>query len=41
MPIAMVCQLMGHHSTEVTDKYTHVNNNRVLSEAVRNYGLLG
>ncbi|MCL2036312.1 MAG: site-specific integrase [Oscillospiraceae bacterium] len=39
MPIAMVSELMGHHSTEVTDRYTHVNDTNVLTKAVWDYGL--
>ena len=39
MPIAMVAALLGHCSTDVTDKYTHVSDTTVLSEAVRKYGI--
>jgi integrase len=41
MPIAMVSALMGHESTDVTDKYTHVSDVATLSEAVDKYNLLG
>jgi len=37
MPIAIVAALLGHHSTEVTDKYTHLGDVDILSEAVRKY----
>jgi integrase len=37
MPIAMVSALLGHQSTEVTDKYTHLSDVTTLSEAVRKY----
>jgi integrase len=39
MPIAMVAALLGHHSTEVTDKYTHVGDVATLTEAVNKFGL--
>jgi site-specific recombinase XerD len=41
MPIAMVAALLGHHSTEVTDKYTHVGDVATLTEAVKKYEFLG
>jgi len=37
MPIAMVSELLGHSSTDVTDKYTHLGDVATLSEAVRKY----
>jgi integrase len=37
MPIAIVAQLLGHCSTEVTDKYTHLGDVDILSVAVRKY----
>jgi integrase len=37
MPVAIVAQLLGHHSTEVTDKYTHLGDVDILSDAVRKY----
>ena len=40
MPIAMVSELLGHSSTEVTDKYTHLGSVDILSEAVRKYRFL-
>ena len=39
MPIAMVSALLGHESTDVTDKYTHVNDVNILTHAVRQYDL--
>jgi site-specific recombinase XerD len=36
-----VLGLMGHHSTDVTDKYPHVSDVATLSEAVDKYNLLG
>jgi integrase len=39
MPLAMVSALLGHSSTEVTDKYTHVKDTSILSEAVQKYGI--
>jgi len=41
MPVAMVAALLGHHSTEVTDKYTHVSDTFTLSQAVNKYNLFG
>jgi integrase len=38
MPVAMVSALLGHSSTDVTDKYTHLKDVDTLSEAVRKYG---
>jgi integrase len=40
MPVAMVSQLLGHSSTDITDKYTHLGDVEVLSEAVRKYSFL-
>jgi integrase len=40
MPIAIVSELLGHHSTDVTDKYTHLNDVSVLSQAVEKYDLV-
>ncbi|MCL2639078.1 MAG: site-specific integrase [Oscillospiraceae bacterium] len=40
MPIAMVAALLGHCSTEVTDKYTHLGDVSTLSEAVKKYPYL-
>jgi integrase len=40
MPIAMVAALLGHNSTDVTDKYTHLRDVNILSEAVKKYPLL-
>jgi integrase len=39
MPISMVAALLGHHSTTVTDKYTHVGDVTTLSQAVNDFGL--
>jgi integrase len=39
MPIAMVSALLGHESTDVTDKYTHVSDAATLSYAVDKYDL--
>ena len=41
MPIAMVAALLGHHSTDVTDKYTHLDDVGTLSQAVKQYGFAG
>jgi integrase len=41
MPIAVVMELMGHSSTDVTDKYTHLGDIATLSEAVKKYSFLG
>jgi site-specific recombinase XerD len=40
MPIAMVAELLGHSSIEMTDKYTHLGDVATLSEAVRKYPFL-
>jgi integrase len=40
MPIAIVAALLGHCSTEVTDKYTHLGDIETLAEAVRKYSVL-
>jgi integrase len=40
MPIAMVSELLGHSSTDVTDKYTHLGDVGILAEAVRKYPFL-
>lgn len=37
MPIAMVSELLGHSSTDVTDKYTHLNDISILSSAIEKY----
>jgi integrase len=37
MPIAMVAELMGHSTIEMTKKYTHFGDISTLSEAVRKY----
>jgi len=39
MPISMVAALLGHHSTSVTDKYTHIGDVDTLSQAVSDYGV--
>ena len=41
MPIAMVAALLGHSSTDVTDKYTHLSDVTTLTEAVKKYDFLG
>ena len=41
MPIAIVSALMGHCSTDVTDKYTHLSDVETLSEAVQKYSFWG
>jgi integrase len=40
MPITMVARLLGHSSTEMTEKYTHLGDVATLSEAVRKYPFL-
>jgi len=40
MPIAIVSELLGHHSTDVTDKYTHLKDVSVLTQAVEKYALV-
>jgi integrase len=40
MPIAMVSALLGHCSTEVTDKYTHLGDIATLTESVNKYPFL-
>jgi integrase len=40
MPIAMVSELLGHSSTNITDKYTHLSGISVLSEAINKYALI-
>jgi integrase len=37
MPITMVAELLGHSSTVMTEKYTHLGDIATLSEAVRKY----
>jgi len=37
MPIAIVSKILGHCSTEVTDRYTHVGDIETLSTAVKRY----
>ena len=34
MPLGIVSALLGHHSTEVTDKYTHVDDVTTLTQAI-------
>jgi integrase len=40
MPIAIVSELLGHSSTDVTDKYTHLKDVSVLTQAVEKYALV-
>jgi integrase len=40
MPIAMVMELLGHSSLAMTEKYTHLGDVSVLSEAMKKYPLL-
>ena len=37
MPVAILMQIMGHSSREMTDHYTHVGDIETLTEAVRKY----
>ena len=37
MPVAILMELMGHSSREMTDHYTHVGDLRTLTEAVKKY----
>jgi integrase len=39
MPIAILMELMGHKSREMTDHYTHVDDLETLTDAVRKYGV--
>jgi integrase len=38
MPVAILMRIMGHSSTNVTDKYTHLSDVATLTEAVQKYG---
>jgi integrase len=40
MPVAILMEIMGHSSREMTDHYTHVGDIATLSEAVRKYRFL-
>ena len=39
MPLGIIAAILGHHSTEVTDKYTHVDDIETLTDAVDKYDL--
>jgi integrase len=40
MPVAILMEIMGHSSREMTDHYTHVGDIATLSEAVKKYSFL-
>jgi len=40
MPIAILMEIMGHKSREMTDHYTHVGDIETLTEAVKKYRFL-
>jgi site-specific recombinase XerD len=40
MPLGVIAAILGHHSTEVTDRYTHVDDVETLTQAVDKFNLL-
>ena len=40
MPVAILMEIMGHSSREMTDHYTHVGDITTLSEAIKKYSFL-
>ena len=39
MPTAIVSKILGHKSLEVTSGYTHMDNYKILSDAVNKYAM--
>lgn len=39
MPTAIVSKILGHQSLEVTSGYTHMDDYKILSDAVNKYAM--